>query len=774
MGIKFNPLAIEGLDVTGSGGATPTVGSTVIPGSVGNSVLTTDSSGVLDEVVLADGQLIVGSTGNEPVVASISGTTDQITVTNGPGNITLSLPQDIATDSAVEFSSVTASSLDVAAPGTLTIGAINSDIINIGNPGSQVNLQGDVNILNTTLLDVENPIIRTNVGGPAASAGGAGLEVEEDGVATGYDKVAADRLSWQLKAPGRDGTINLQPPVAGNLLINQELFDSKYDASNPSGFETPAQLDARDTANRDRANHTGTQAATTVSVVPTVDLTSTDVQAALEELQTDVLGRANTALSNLGTTAINAHLIPDGNRTLGDQTNRWLRVDTQQVRSPEVYSQETPLSLSALGLTAPQPLFVSTQGPDDSGFIQIKTGPVDNPATNSGDTTIATGEAFDTTATSGDVILITGAADTPANRGNIVLNGRQIIASSRQIKDVADPTDLQDAATKAYVDSGMSTLGDLAALDQVDTAEIVNGAVINTKLANMNANTLKGRAAGNGTPQDLTASEVRTILAVETTTELNARDTANRDRANHTGTQLSSTISDFDEASQDAVAAAVAAGVQDGVVVAYDDVTNSFDFTNSDKGSVAVSTHESALDPHPQYLTEIEADLLYDVLGSASTVQTNLTNHINAVTDAHDASAISVVPTGNLTSTDVQNALEELQTDIDGLDFGVLPKVNVSLLESQVGTSVTGVTLSPSDINASLTASVAITADVNLFELFNIDAVYNGVGWFVSVEKVGDNTGVVFDVDNSGQLIYDSGAYAGFVSGSIYVRGVVH
>ncbi len=38
------------------------------------------------------------------------------------------------------------------------------------------------------------------------------------------------------------------------------------------------------------------------------------------------------------------------------------------------------------------------------------------------------------------------------------------------------------------------------------------------------------------------------IADFETSTELNARDTANRDRANHTGTQLSSTISDFNSA----------------------------------------------------------------------------------------------------------------------------------------------------------------------------------------------------------------------------------
>lgn len=59
-------------------------------------------------------------------------------------------------------------------------------------------------------------------------------------------------------------------------------------------------------------------------------------------------------------------------------------------------------------------------------------------------------------------------------------------------------------------------------------------------------NTLIGRiTAGNGAVGQLTAAQVRTLLDVETSTELDARDTANRDRANHTGTQLAATISDF-------------------------------------------------------------------------------------------------------------------------------------------------------------------------------------------------------------------------------------
>jgi hypothetical protein len=46
-------------------------------------------------------------------------------------------------------------------------------------------------------------------------------------------------------------------------------------------------------------------------------------------------------------------------------------------------------------------------------------------------------------------------------------------------------------------------------------------------------------------------------------------------------------------------------------------------------------------------------------------VETQLQNHIADTNDAHDASAISVAPSGNLVADDVQEALVELQTDVD-------------------------------------------------------------------------------------------------------------
>jgi hypothetical protein len=62
-----------------------------------------------------------------------------------------------------------------------------------------------------------------------------------------------------------------------------------------------------------------------------------------------------------------------------------------------------------------------------------------------------------------------------------------------------------------------------------------------------------------------------------------------------------------------------------------------------------------------QYLGGVTSDIQTQFTTGA----TNLSNHLSDATDAHDASAISSVPAGNLAATDVQGALNELQTDVD-------------------------------------------------------------------------------------------------------------
>jgi hypothetical protein len=83
------------------------VGILNLPNLDANSVAYIDSSNNLSDILLNDGQLVVGKTGLAPVAASLTGTTSEVIVTNGPGTITLSTPQPIATTSSPTFSNIT-------------------------------------------------------------------------------------------------------------------------------------------------------------------------------------------------------------------------------------------------------------------------------------------------------------------------------------------------------------------------------------------------------------------------------------------------------------------------------------------------------------------------------------------------------------------------------------------------------------------------------------------------------------------------------------------
>lgn len=55
--------------------------------------------------------------------------------------------------------------------------------------------------------------------------------------------------------------------------------------------------------------------------------------------------------------------------------------------------------------------------------------------------------------------------------------------------------------------------------------------------------------------------------------------------------------------------------------------------------------------------------MISDAATYSDTINTNLTNHLNDTSDAHDASAISFSPTGGIAATDVQAAIAELDSE---------------------------------------------------------------------------------------------------------------
>lgn len=115
--------------------------------------------------------------------------------------------------------------VDLSAPGTLAIGtSSNTTTINIGNAGTVVNIQGTTIYENTPLLQVADPLITVNHGGAVGSGSNSGIEIEENGVITGYTESSANRNSWIFKAPNTAGIVTLTPGVAG-FTIDQASHD---------------------------------------------------------------------------------------------------------------------------------------------------------------------------------------------------------------------------------------------------------------------------------------------------------------------------------------------------------------------------------------------------------------------------------------------------------------------------------------------------------------------------------------------------------------------
>jgi hypothetical protein len=171
--------------------------------------------------------------------------------------------------------------------------------------------------------------------------------------------------------------------------------------------------------------------------------------------------------------------------------------------------------------------------------------------------------------------------DTGAAHGDVVAAGASGFMTG------ADKTKLNGIATGANLYVHPNHSGDVTSV--ADGAQtIAANAVTNAKAADMAVNTIKGRiTAGTGDPEDLTATQVRTIINVADGATANSSDATLLARANHTGTQLSSTISDFDSATRAQVEAELVAGTNITITPSGTGATRQLTIDASGGGSLA-------------------------------------------------------------------------------------------------------------------------------------------------------------------------------------------
>lgn len=212
---------------------------------------------------------------------------------------------------------------------------------------------------------------------------------------------------------------------------------------------------------------------------------------------------------------------------------------------------------------------------------------------------------------------------------------------------------------------------------------ITDNVVNNAKLSDMAANTIKGRiTASTGDPEDLTASDIRVITETETTAQLNTRDTNNRNRSNHTGTQLSSTISDLQETVEDIIGTKVIGGTN--VTVSYNDTTGE---TTINSTSSAGYTNEEAQDAVGSILTNTTSiELIYD----------DASNVISAQREALTG-AITAAKNSNTT---ILGSFTKLQLDTAISDGNVMYVGDAPTVHTHTLANITDVTITETDLNS--------------------------------------------------------------------------
>lgn len=135
----------------------------------------------------------------------------------------------------------------------------------------------------------------------------------------------------------------------------------------------------------------------------------------------------------------------------------------------------------------------------------------------------------------------------------------------------------------------------------------------------------------------------------------------------------------------------------------------------------------------------------------------------------------------NHSATNYTPANANISGHLDGIDAelanvplgstGDINETSFSLSQSQTNQNVTGLAFANADVRgATVEYTIVIDAASDLFEKGTLELIQRGSDWQLSREFVGDDTNIEFDVNSSGQIIYTSPSYIGFVDGTIKFR----
>jgi hypothetical protein len=308
-------------------------------------------------------------------------------------------------------------------------------------------------------------------------------------------------VDWDTQVTNKPdlGTAALADVLDFATAAQGTLAESALQTSDLAEYETSSQLDTRDSVNRDRSNHSGTQSISTI----------TGLSDELEDINT-ALGYVESALGykeDADSTILKE--VDIGVTVMG--YNPDIVIDPNYVATEENYTTLEKQKLAAIDL-------------DELGNLDLIADWAD----------ITGKPAFGTAA-----LANTGDFATAA-QGSLAASALQ--ASALANYETTTQLNARDTANRARSNhTGTQAISSVSGLQTTLDAK-----------APINSPTFTGTPAGptaaggtNNTQLATTAFVQSAVTNYETTTQLNARDTANKARANHTGTQAISTVTNL-------------------------------------------------------------------------------------------------------------------------------------------------------------------------------------------------------------------------------------
>lgn len=332
--------------------------------------------------------------------------------------------------------------------------------------------------------------------------------------------------------------------------------------------------------------------------------------------------------------------------------------------------------------------------------------------------------------------------------------------------------------------SGLVATDAQAAIDEVedrlDTAESTLTNHLNTDPAKHNADQINYTNTTSG----LVATDVQAAIDEVNASVDSKLDSADFDSSFDTRLALKDTddlsegvtnLYHTDERAQDAV----------GTILTD---TASIDFTYNDAGNqISADVLPAGVD-HDQLANFVSNE---HIDHSSVNINTNADSGLAGGGDITTSRSLSVDIDGTTEETSADDADTLLMYDnsalalrkvsrgnlLSGLPLKSTGDINETSFAGSSGAAsapVTGLAFTNGSVRSfAAQVSVVVDATVDLYEEFEIHGIQRGADWVVTVESTGDDTSVDFNIDNTGQIVYTSPAYAGFVSMDIRYRAKV-